>query len=66
MASLTSLNPALGILVLHPIPELGFVRIFVAALTAEVLPVIDRRRLRLECGGLFMAIRARNRHVPAC
>lgn len=61
LAARGSIRPSL----LHTLLELPFVRIGVAASAVQATPVINHRGLRLELGGLLVAVRARNCDMPA-
>ncbi len=50
----------------HSLGELAFVRVLVATGASQILPVILLRRLGFKTLGGFVAIGARNCHVPAC
>ncbi len=49
----------------HALLELPLVRIGVATGAAQLSPVIDHRRLRLELRRLFVAVGTRNRYVSS-
>lgn len=61
-ASRRSVRPRLQ----HSLLELALVGIGMAIGTAQVLPVINFRRLRLEFGGFLVAVATGHRDVPSC
>lgn len=64
MTRLTSGLRSIGSHLQHAFLELPFVRIVMATLAIQIVPVISSRRLGLKIRRLFVAVPTRNRYVP--